>query len=89
MSRCTGTVPARKNSSRVSGVNGDGNRPDSASISCTATVAGCGHASAGWPSSAADMNRCQIGAAPRTPVTSSIGVPSALPTHTPATNWGV
>ena len=35
------------------------------------------------------MNEFQIGPAPLTPVTSTIGVLSALPTHTPTTRFGV
>jgi len=42
-----------------------------------------------FPASAPSMKVRQIGAAPVTPLVLTMGVKSALPTHTPATRSGV
>jgi hypothetical protein len=44
---------------------------------------------AGWPSRALTMKLCQIGAAVNVDVPLGMGALLALPTHTPATSWGV
>src|SRR5258708_39278056 len=66
-----------------------GNNPDTEQTSACTNPCGRSKFSAGWPLSTARMNSFQIGPAPETPETLTIGVLLALPTHTPTTRFGV
>src|SRR5258706_16102275 len=76
-------------SKRREGQAGVGNRPDTEQTSACTNPCGRSKFSAGWPLSTARMNSFQIGPAPETPETLTIGVLLALPTHTPTTRFGV
>src|SRR3972149_2736005 len=66
-----------------------GSRPERAHTSARTSPAGWVDGVSGLAVSAARMNSCQIGPAPDTPVTFTIGALSALPTHTPTARSGV
>src|SRR5205814_5619723 len=64
-------------------------RPFEAHTRTNCTPAGGAKSATCCPTSAVDMNCCQIGAAVLPLVAPCIGELSALPTHTPATSCGV
>ena len=82
-------MPATKSSRTGAGQSGPGSSPVGAQIVASTMPAGRAKSCIVSASAAALIASCQMGPAASTPATFSIGVPSALPTHTPIATSGV